>query len=109
MCFSRNWLYLSKALPRLGQCADILAHYKTTISASKSSTVLAMKNFLKQQVLEMREVIFTIEENIGQMRSDLEICLPELKNVLISLLLEDWSDIKQFAGELGAGHPLVSL
>ena len=68
-----------------------------------------MENILKQQVLEIREVIFTIDENVSHMRSDLEICLPELKNVLNGLRLVHWSDIKQFASKLGAGHPLVSL
>ena len=45
-----------------------------------------MENILKQQELDILEVLFTINENIIHMRSDLEICLPELKKILISLL-----------------------
>ena len=38
-----------------------------------------VKNILKEQRLEIEEVIDTIHDIINQHRSDLKICLPELK------------------------------
>ena len=54
-------------------------------------------NILKQQERDIEEVINTIYENINQQRSDLEVCLPELKEVLCSLLQEHCSDIKDLS------------
>ena len=42
-----------------------------------------VKNILKEQRLEIKEVIDTIHDNINHHRSDLKICLPELKGILL--------------------------
>ena len=69
----------------------------------------AMTNILKQQEIEIEEVIDTIHENINHQRSDLRFCLPELKKVLIDLLQEHCSDTKHLATELGVDHPMVRV
>ena len=67
----------------------------------------AMTNILRQQELEIREVIDTIHENINQQRSDLRFCLPELREVLIDLMQEHYSDNDHLANELGVAHEIV--
>ena len=69
--------------------------------------VHAMSNILRQQELEIREVIDTIHENIDQLRDDLGICLPELREVLIGLREEHCSDAEHLVRELGVGHDMV--
>ena len=49
---------------------------------------------MKQQRVEIEEVIETINDNINQFRSDLEICLPELTGSLHGLMEEYFLDIK---------------
>ena len=66
-------------------------------------------NILKQQERDIEEVINTIYENINQQRSDLEVCLPELKEALCSLLQEHCNDIKDLADQLGVDHSMVLL
>ena len=63
---------------------------------------------LKTQRSEIDEVIETIHDNINQ-RSDLEICLPELKNILIGLMQDQFQDIKFLANKLGENHPMISM
>ena len=67
----------------------------------------AMTNTLRQQELEIREVFDTIHENINQQRSDLRFCLPELREVLIGLMQEHYSDTDHLANELGVAHEMV--
>ena len=66
-----------------------------------------MTNILRQQELEIREVIDTIHENINQQRSDLRFCLPELREVLIGLMQEHCSDTDHLANETGLAHDMV--
>ena len=66
-------------------------------------------NILKQQERDIEEVINTIHENITQQISDLVVCLPELKEALISLLQEHCSDNKDLANQLGVDHSMVLL
>ena len=63
---------------------------------------------LKTQRSEIDEVIETIHDNINQ-RSDLEICLPELKKILIGLIQDHFQDIKFSANNLGESHPMISV
>ena len=74
-----------------------------------ANSVHAMISILKQQELEIEEVIATIHENIVQQRSDLRFCLPELKEALRGLLQEHCSDTKHLADKLGEDHPVASL
>ena len=67
----------------------------------------AMTNILRQQELEIREVIDTIHENINQQRSDLRFCLPELREVLIGLMQEHCSDTDHLANETGLANDMV--
>ena len=67
----------------------------------------AMTNILRQQELEIREVIDTIHENINQQRSDLRFCLPELREVLIGLMQEHRSDTDHLANETGLANDMV--
>ena len=82
-----------------------------TTRTVKRATMLshAMTNILIQQELEIREVIHIIHDNIDQQRSDLNICLPELREVLIGLLQEHCSDTDYLANEMGMGHTGVLL
>ena len=66
-------------------------------------------NILKKQRLEIEEVVNTIHDNINQQRSDLKICLPELKGILFGLMEEHFQDIKFLAGKLGGDHPKISM
>ena len=64
---------------------------------------------MKQQRVEIEEVIDTINDNINHMRSDLEICLPELTGSLHGLMEEYFLDI-EFLGDklaLGQDNPLI--
>ena len=69
------------------------------------STVHTMVSILKQQELEIEEVITTIHENIVQQRSDLRFCLPKLKDALLGLLQEHCSDTKALGKRAGCGPP----
>ena len=64
---------------------------------------------LKEQRSEIDEVMDTIHDNINQQRSDLEICIPELKRALIGLMQEHFHDIKFLANKLGENHPMISV
>ena len=68
-----------------------------------------MITILKQQKLEIEEVIDAINENIKQQRSELRFCLPEVKEVQHGLLQEHCSDTKLLADKLGEDHPVASL
>ena len=57
-------------------------------------------NILKKQRSEIEEVVDTIHNNINQQRSDLKICLPELKGILFGLMEEQFQDINFLAGKL---------
>jgi hypothetical protein len=59
--------------------------------------------------MEIEEVVNTIHDNISQHRSDLIICLPELRGVLLGLMQEHFNDIKDVASKLGGDHPMISM
>ena len=71
--------------------------------------VHAMVSNLKQQELEIEEVVETIHVNITQGRSDLRVCLPELGKVLDGLMQEQWNDTRHLASELGVNNPVAIL
>ena len=60
---------------------------------------------LKEQMLDIDEVIATIQDNINQERSDLHICIPELKSILYGLIEDHISFIKYLGSMLGGDHP----
>ena len=62
---------------------------------------------LKEHRLEMEEVIETIHDNINQLRTDLDICLPELKGILYGQMAEYFHDIESLADMLGKDHPMI--
>ena len=64
---------------------------------------------LKTQRLEIEEVIETIQDNITQWRSDLEVCIPELKRILYDLMEDHFDFIKHLASMLGGEHPMIRI
>ena len=62
---------------------------------------------LKEQRLDIDEVISTIQDNINQERSDLHICIPELKSILYGLIEDHISFIKYLGSMLGGDHPWI--
>ena len=66
-------------------------------------------NILKKKRLDEKEVVNTIHDNIHQQRSDLKICLPELKGILFGLMEEHFQDIKFLPGKLGEHHPKIIM
>ena len=74
----------------------------------KHKTVPRIINFLKRksQRLDIDEVLATIQDNINQERSDLHICIPELKSIPYSLI-EDTNKLHQILGKhAGQGPPM---
>ena len=59
---------------------------------------------LKEQRSDIDEVLETIYDNINQHRADLNICIPELRNVLYGLLLEHLESIKLLAASIPMGE-----
>ena len=72
-------------------------------------TVLSRLSTLKQQELDIKEIIATIFENINQRRADLRFCLPELREVLIGLLQDHSIDARDLERTLGESHPVTIL
>ena len=64
---------------------------------------------LKTQRHEIEEVIETIQDNITQWRSDLEVCIPELKRILYDLMEDHFDFIKHLASMLGGEHPVIRI
>ena len=62
---------------------------------SMSSMAHAIISTLKQQEVEIEEVVKTMYENIKQYRADLRFSLPELRGVLDGLIGEHYSDTRQ--------------
>ena len=67
----------------------------------------AMTDILRQQEQEIREVIETVHETIDHQTSDTRFFLLELKEILIGLLQDHYSDTDHLAKELGVGHDMV--
>ena len=76
---------------------------------SMSSMAHAIISTLKQQEVEIEEVVKTMYENIKQYRADLRFSLPELKSVLEDLIQEHYGDTRQLVRELGEIHPMAIL
>jgi hypothetical protein len=72
-------------------------------------TVLSRLSILKQQELDIKEVIATIFEKIKQRRADLRFCLPELREVLIGLLQDHSIDTRDLERTMGESHPVTIL
>ena len=64
---------------------------------------------LKNQRIEIEEVIETIQDNITQWRSDLDVCIPELQRILYDLMEDHFSFIKHLASMLGGEHPMIRI
>ena len=64
---------------------------------------------LKNQRIEIEEVIETIQDNINQWRSDLDVCIPELQRILYDLMEDHFSFIKHLASMLGGEHPMIRI
>jgi hypothetical protein len=64
---------------------------------------------LKNQRLEIEEVIETIQDNITQWRSDLDVCIPEWKRILYGLMEDHFSFVKHLASMLGGEHPMIRI
>ena len=77
----------------------------------KHKTVPRIINFLKRksQRLDIDEVIATIQDNINQERSDLHICIPELKSNLYGLIEDYRSFIKHLGSMLESKLKIKSL
>ena len=75
---------------------------------SDSTTDIA-HGILSMQRIEIEEVVDAIYDNINQQRTDLRICLPELKTVLFSLLQDHRCEIEHVAEELGQDHHMFRL
>ena len=59
---------------------------------------------LKEQRSDIDEVLESIYDNINLHRADLNICIPELRNVLYGLLLEHLKSIKLLAASIPMGE-----
>ena len=62
---------------------------------------------LKQQRLEILEVIETVNDNIVQKRADLSVCIPELREIMCGLMEDHLGNARLLAAELGKDHTLV--
>ena len=78
-------------------------HSNKVLSDNGHSSLMMVQ---KEQRLDIDEVIATIQDNINQERSDLHICIPELKRILYGLIEDHISFIKYLGSMLGREPPL---
>jgi hypothetical protein len=90
-----DWLHEVRPVPRK-KVLDDMGHARVMM-------------ILKNQRLEIEEVIETIQDNINQWRSDLDVCIPELKSILYGLMEDHFSFIKHLASMLGGEHPMIRI
>jgi hypothetical protein len=62
---------------------------------------------LKQQSLEILEVLETVTDNISHQRADLLACIPKLRNIMCELMEDHRSNVQLLATKLGKSHTLV--
>jgi hypothetical protein len=82
---------------------------ESTMFLESDSTTDITHGILSMQKIEIEEVVDAIYDNISQQRTDLGICRPELKNVLVSLLQDHCCEIEHVAEELVQDHHMSRM
>jgi hypothetical protein len=75
-----------------------------TVEADVPVTVQMITRLLKQQRLEILEVLETVIDNISQQRADLLACIPELRNIMCELMEDHLGNVQLLATKLGKSH-----